>query len=94
MLALNWHRQFGLSGPVEALDEEQQQLLLESIASDPVWASKGEASCSKPFALRAGRIVLELFDAEVCVCLFAVDKLCQSQPCFGASRAGAPNIAL
>ncbi|KAF5835057.1 cyclophilin-type peptidyl-prolyl cis-trans isomerase [Dunaliella salina] len=58
--------QFGLGGvPVESLDEEQQQLLLESIASDPAWASRGQPSCQKPFQLRAGRLVLDLFDAEV-----------------------------
>eukprot|EP00967_Tisochrysis_lutea_P097703 scaffold143601_cov16-Tisochrysis_lutea.AAC.1 len=60
------HVQFGLGGvPVEVLDEEQQQLLLESIASDPAWASRGQPSCQKPFQLRAGRVVLELYDAEV-----------------------------
>lgn len=57
--------QYGLSGDVEALDEDSKQLLLESYAADPTWAAKGEASVTKPDPVRAGRIVVQLLEAEV-----------------------------
>jgi len=57
--------QFGLGSSVEALDAEQRELLQSCYASDPAWSSQGEASCSRPAPVRAGRITLELYDAEV-----------------------------
>ncbi|GFR48516.1 hypothetical protein Agub_g10410, partial [Astrephomene gubernaculifera] len=57
--------QYGLSGKVEELDEDAASTLLEAYASDPTWANKGEASTKKPAPIRAGRIVIELFEKEV-----------------------------
>ncbi|KXZ44583.1 hypothetical protein GPECTOR_65g201 [Gonium pectorale] len=58
-------QQYGLSGPAEELDEDSAGTLREAYASDPAWAGKGEVSTSKPAPIRAGRIVVELFDKEV-----------------------------
>ncbi|EFJ47518.1 hypothetical protein VOLCADRAFT_61255 [Volvox carteri f. nagariensis] len=57
--------QYGLSGKPEELDADAATLLREAYSSDPTWASKGEVSTAKPAPIRAGRIVLELFDKEV-----------------------------
>lgn len=65
LLCTQTHLQYGWSGPLEQLDEESQQLLLESYNSDPTWAAKGEASTVKPAPIRAGRIVVELLEADV-----------------------------
>ncbi|KAL6747106.1 cyclophilin [Haematococcus lacustris] len=48
----------------ESLDEEQQQLLLEAYSADRQWSSKGPAACIKPVPLRAGRLVIQLMEAE------------------------------
>lgn len=57
--------QYGLSSNVEELDEDGVAMLKEAYASDPNWASKGECSTTKPAPIRAGRIVVELYDKEV-----------------------------
>ncbi|KAJ9515569.1 hypothetical protein QJQ45_021668 [Haematococcus lacustris] len=63
----------------ESMDEEQQQaalpaacptswlrlqLLLEAYSADRQWSSKGPAACIKPVPLRAGRLVIQLMEAE------------------------------
>lgn len=40
-------------------------MLLEAYAGDPSWASKGDASTRRPADIRAGRVVVELYDKEV-----------------------------
>ncbi|KAG2493782.1 hypothetical protein HYH03_008002 [Edaphochlamys debaryana] len=57
--------QYGLSGKVEDLDEDSASTLREAYAADPTWAAKGEASTTKPPPIRAGRIIVELYDKEV-----------------------------
>ncbi len=57
--------QYGLSSNVEELDDDGVAMLKEAYASDPNWASKGECSTAKPAPIRAGRIVVELYDKEV-----------------------------
>lgn len=57
--------QYGLSAEKpEHLDEDQAQLLLDAYNNDKAWSSKGPASTKVPPAIRAGRILCELFDAE------------------------------
>mmetsp|Transcript_4909 Transcript_4909/g.10541 ORF Transcript_4909/g.10541 Transcript_4909/m.10541 type:complete len:240 (-) Transcript_4909:762-1481(-) len=50
---------------VDALDDEQKQLLIESYNADKTWSSKGPCTATKPDPLRAGRIVCELYDSDV-----------------------------
>jgi hypothetical protein len=57
--------QLGLTGPVEELDGEQQQLVMEAYEADPKWSEQGPASPNKPAPIRAGRIVIVLHDADV-----------------------------
>eukprot|EP00775_Hariotina_reticulata_P006818 gene6818-7034_t len=57
--------QYGLPSSLTEFDAEGLQLLQESYASDPNWSSKGDLLVHQPPALRAGRIVAELFDKEV-----------------------------
>eukprot|EP00199_Chlamydomonas_sp_CCMP681_P005507 CAMPEP_0119108288 /NCGR_PEP_ID=MMETSP1180-20130426/13569_1 /TAXON_ID=3052 ORGANISM="Chlamydomonas cf sp, Strain CCMP681" /NCGR_SAMPLE_ID=MMETSP1180 /ASSEMBLY_ACC=CAM_ASM_000741 /LENGTH=243 /DNA_ID=CAMNT_0007093885 /DNA_START=8 /DNA_END=739 /DNA_ORIENTATION=+ len=56
--------QYGMQGPVEVMEPDQQQLLLDSYAADPVWSSQGLASVHRPPPLCAGRLQLELFQQE------------------------------
>jgi hypothetical protein len=57
--------QLGLPSSVSDLDEDQKALLLESYSADPVWSKKGEASVDAPAPIRAGRLVVELYEADV-----------------------------
>jgi len=54
--------QFGLSGRVNALSDEQKEILSDAYAADPSWSAKGELQTWEPMSLRAGRIVVELRD--------------------------------
>ena len=49
------------------LDEEQVETLREAYEANPKWADKGAFCAAEPAPLRAGRIVVELFEKEVCV---------------------------
>jgi hypothetical protein len=40
-------------------------MLLEAYEADKAWSSQGPARVAKPPALRAGRVVCELFEKEV-----------------------------
>lgn len=40
-------------------------MLLESYQADKSWAGKGAARSSEPQDIRAGRLVIELYDKEV-----------------------------
>jgi hypothetical protein len=87
--------QLGLSGPLEELEEEAKQLLLETYDADPSWSSKGPMTVLKPTDIKAGRIVIELYDQTVCVrqsvawhCAAAChDRVRRLLPVFAALRA-------
>jgi hypothetical protein len=57
--------QLGLPSSLSELDEDQKALLLESYSADPVWSNKGEASADEPAPIRAGRLIVELYEADV-----------------------------
>lgn len=57
--------QYGLAAALLELDAEGIQMLQEAYSNDPIWSAKGAMSPSPPAALRAGRIIAELFVSEV-----------------------------
>jgi hypothetical protein len=57
--------QYGLSGSIEDLDEEQLQMLQDGYTADPTWSAKGPLLVKAPAPVAAGRIVAELFEGEV-----------------------------
>lgn len=44
-------------------------MLLEAYEADKAWSAKGAARVERPPALRAGRVVVELWDKEVRRCV-------------------------
>lgn len=68
--------QLGLPSSTPDLDDDQKALLLESYNADPVWSKRGEASADAPTPIRAGRLVLELYEGDVSPLLYTADKMC------------------
>eukprot|EP00053_Salpingoeca_punica_P006745 m.63202 g.63202 ORF g.63202 m.63202 type:complete len:243 (+) comp13834_c0_seq2:61-789(+) len=70
-LAVQWLAEnadtYGLPSNPQELDAEQQETVREAIASTPAWSGRSNGAppaFAPPPALRAGRIVVELFDKE------------------------------
>ena len=49
----------------DGLDEDSAAMLLEAYEADKGWSAKGRAQVQPPPPLRAGRVVVELWDKEV-----------------------------
>jgi len=73
--------QFGLTGALEDQDAESLSLIQEAFNSDPSWSRKGDFSAVKPAELRAGRLVIELFEKEV-------PKTCENFRCLVTGERG------
>lgn len=57
--------QYGISQPIDDLDEEQRQTLEEAYSADKSWASKGPCLLVRPPSIRAGRVVIDLYTKDV-----------------------------
>eukprot|EP01139_Manchomonas_bermudensis_P014930 Amastigsp_a509198_26.p1 type:complete len:243 gc:universal Amastigsp_a509198_26:937-209(-) len=55
-------RNYGLGTTLEDLDDAGRESIAEMYAADPSWAQRGPVRLVPPAPLRAGRLVIELYD--------------------------------
>ncbi len=50
---------------LDVVGPEDTELLLSAYAARPEWSARGAASVQRPLPLLAGRVIVQLYDAEV-----------------------------